>query len=164
MQIARAMADQAQAGLDLIRLRLAQSVIQAPMEGIIIEGEFKDLLGSPVKKGDMLFRIASPKSLYVEINVEERDIHELKDTAIGEIAFTSRPDLEFPIRLDRIDPIAVVKPEGNTFNTKARVSGPPENWWRPGMTGVAKVNSEKRTLLWIFTHETVDYLRLLLWW
>ncbi|MDA1137289.1 MAG: efflux RND transporter periplasmic adaptor subunit [Planctomycetota bacterium] len=164
MQIANAMADQAQARLDLIRLRLSQSVIKAPMEGVILEGDFNDLLGAPVKKGDMLFRIASLESLYVEINVEEQDIHELRETAIGEIAFTSRPELEFPIRLNHISPIAVVKPGGNTFNTKAGVSGPPEEWWRPGMTGVAKVNTEKRTLLWIFTHETVDYLRLLLWW
>ncbi|MDP6357803.1 MAG: efflux RND transporter periplasmic adaptor subunit [Planctomycetota bacterium] len=164
MLISKAMADQARARLDLIRLRLAQSVIRAPIEGVIIEGDFNDLLGAPVKKGDMLFRIASLESLSVEINVEEADVHELKVAALGEIAFTSRPELEFPVRLDRIDPIAVVKPEGNTFAANALVSGPPEEWWRPGMSGIAKVNVEKRSLLWIFTHETVDYLRLILWW
>jgi hypothetical protein len=29
---------------------------------------------------------------------------------------------------------------------------------------VAKVNVGKRNLLWIFTHRTVDFLRLYLWW
>ena len=35
---------------------------------------------------------------------------------------------------------------------------------RPGMSGLCKLNVEKRTLLWILTHRTVDFLRLWLWW
>jgi hypothetical protein len=32
------------------------------------------------------------------------------------------------------------------------------------MSGVAKVNVGERNILWIFTHRTVDFLRLYLWW
>ena len=34
----------------------------------------------------------------------------------------------------------------------------------PGMTGVGKLTVGKRRLIWIFTHETIDFLRMLLWW
>ena len=39
-----------------------------------------------------------------------------------------------------------------------------EDWWRPGMAGVAKINTGQRSLLWIFTHRLEDFLRMKLWW
>ena len=47
---------------------------------------------------------------------------------------------------------------------RSAFAGPIQPWWRPGMTGVCKFSVEKRTLLWILTHRTVDFLRLWLWW
>jgi len=32
------------------------------------------------------------------------------------------------------------------------------------MSGLCKLKVEKRTLFWILTHRTVDFLRLALWW
>jgi hypothetical protein len=32
------------------------------------------------------------------------------------------------------------------------------------MSGLVKLEAGKRTLFWILTHRTVDFLRLLLWW
>jgi hypothetical protein len=32
------------------------------------------------------------------------------------------------------------------------------------MSGIAKINAGERSLLWIITHRTVDFLRLKLWW
>jgi hypothetical protein len=32
------------------------------------------------------------------------------------------------------------------------------------MSGVARVGVGKRSLLWIITHRTLDFLRLRLWW
>jgi len=39
-----------------------------------------------------------------------------------------------------------------------------EKWWRPGMSGLCKLNVGRRTLWWILTHRTVDFLRMKLWW
>ena len=164
MQIARSMADQARAELDLIRLRLEQSEIVAPMTGVIIEGDLKELVGASVSKGDVLFKIARLESMYVELDANEKDVHEITGQPTGEIAFASQPELKFPIWVERLDPVAQVKDSGNTFSVRASFAGEIERWWRPGMSGVAKVNVEKRNLLWIFTHRTVDAIRLWLWW
>ena len=33
-----------------------------------------------------------------------------------------------------------------------------------GMSGVAKLEVEKRNLLWVVTHRTMDFLRMYFWW
>jgi hypothetical protein len=88
----------------------------------------------------------------------------LIEGATGEIAFVSRPDLKFPIRLERIDPVAVPENLENVFIVRVVFPEEVSPWWRPGMSGVAKVNVGKRNILWIFTHRTVDFLRIFFWW
>jgi hypothetical protein len=45
---------------------------------------------------------------------------------------------------------------------EAQVQGAPERL-RPGMEGIGKVVVGERSLLWIWTHGFVDWLRLTLW-
>ena len=56
------------------------------------------------------------------------------------------------------------KKEKNIFVVRLQPDAAPLDWWRPGMTGLCKITVEKRTLWWIFTHRTTDFLRLKLWW
>ena len=143
-------------------------------------------------------KIARIEDLYVEAEINERDIHELlgkhPDSASplsdqspataqprasnmqpaspplltssrhGEIAFVSQPKLKFPIRIVKLDPAAFPRPDGNVFLVRCEFEKPIEKWWRPGMSGLCKVNVEKRTLFWMLTHRTVDFLRMWLWW
>ncbi len=164
MRIALAMGDQAKARLDLVRYRLEQAVIKSPFPGVVVEGDLREKLGAPVKQGDALFKVARTDTLYVEAEVNERDVHEILDKSTGEIAFVSQPKLKYPIQIVRIEPAAVPKNEANVFLVRCAVAGGPQPWWRPGMSGVCKLNVEKRTLIWIVSHRTVDFLRMKLWW
>lgn len=164
MRIAEALADQASARLDLVRYRLEQAAIRAPFDGIVVEGDLRERVGSPVRQGDVLFRVARLEDLHVRLSVDEADIQDVAFDASGEIAFASRPRLKFPVRVARVDPIAQAKEGANVFTVRCEIDGRPEPWWRPGMTGVGKVNAGRRNLLWIFTHKTVDFLRMRLWW
>ena len=164
MNIALARKAQARARLDQIRFLLAHSRVNAPFKGIVVEGEKKELLGAPVRKGDILFKVARLENLYVELSVDERDIHELKVDAEGDIAFTGRPDLKFPIRVERITPMADAKEDGNYFMVKAVIEGDAAFWWRPGMSGIGKIRVGRRPLIWLATHRTLDFLRMNLWW
>jgi multidrug resistance efflux pump len=164
MRIAQALADQARARLELVRYRLEQSQLRAPFDGVVAEGDQKERIGAPVKQGEVLFKVARTDTLYVEAEVNERDIHEIRPDSRGEIAFASQPKLKFPIRLIRIQPAAQPKQGENIFLARCEFPGRPEAWWRPGMTGITKLEAGRRSLLWILTHRTVDYLRMLLWW
>ncbi len=163
MRVAQAQAEQARVRLDLVRYRLGQAQIKAPFAGVIVEGDLKKHLGAPVKQGDPLFKVARTDRMYVECNVLENDIHEVRGDATGEIAFLSRPKLKFPVKLERIEPAAQAKEADNVFIIRCQFQGAPEDWWRPGMSGVTKINVGKRTFFWIVSHRTIDFLRMFFW-
>ncbi len=164
MRINQALLRQVQARLDLIRYRIGQSTMKAPFSGVLVEGDLRDRLGAPVKLADVLMRVARIDTLYVEAEVDERDIHEVIGKSTGQIAFLSQPRKKYAIRVVNLEQAAFPKDQGNVFLVRCAVDGGPQAWWRPGMSGVSKFNVEKRTLFWIFTHHTVDFLRMKLWW
>ena len=164
MRIAEALAEQAQARLDMVRYRLAHATISSPFAGVVVEGDLRERLGAPVKTADVLFKVARIDTLYAEAEVNERDIHEILDQSSGQLAFVSRPRNKFPFRIINIEKAAMPKNEANVFIVRCAVDQRPQSWWRPGMSGICKFNVGKRTLFWIITHRTVDFLRMKLWW
>jgi multidrug resistance efflux pump len=164
MRIAQALGEQSRARLDLVRHRLAEATIHAPFEGVVVEGDLRERLAAPVKQGDALLKIARLEKLYVEAEVNERDVHDILNKREGEIAFVSQPKLKFPVRIVKVEPAAFPRTEGNVFIVRCECPRGLEPWWRPGMSGLCKLNVERRTLGWILTHRTVDFLRMKLWW
>lgn len=165
MKIALALTDQAKAQLDLVRYHLNRAEVRAPFKGIVVEGDLEELKGAPVTKGDVLFKVSRVDNMYAELEVSERNIHELALYASGEMVFVSQPQLKFPIEVERIDPVAIAKKgEGNVFIVRCLFSEGMADWWKPGMSGIAKVTVGKRNVLWILTHHTVDFFRIRLWW
>ena len=67
------------------------------------------------------------------------------------------------MKIDRFEPVAEVKQEGNVFSLRVQVLGDPQDWWRPGMSGVCKITVAKRSVLWVLTHRTIETLRLWFW-
>lgn len=164
-EIASAKLDQALAKAARIDGYLAQASSAAPFEGVIVEGEKKDLLGAPVKKGDRIFRIAKVEGIYITLMVSEREMRHIKPQASGEVALLSNPSHSIPIRVSSVIPVAQVKgQQGNQFMIKAELLTPPQPWWRPGMTGLARIDVGDKNVAWILSHRVVDKLRLLLWW
>ncbi|MCS7090850.1 MAG: efflux RND transporter periplasmic adaptor subunit [Verrucomicrobiota bacterium] len=163
MRLAEAQARQAQARLDLVRHRLSLATLSSPFAGVVVEGDLKERRGAPVRMGDPLFRVARLDRLYFECRVSERDVHELRTGATGQVAFLSQPRLKFPVRVERIEPVAQIHDGANVFQVRCEPLESPPDWWRPGMTGVAKLEVGRRTFLWMVTHRTVDFLRLFFW-
>jgi multidrug resistance efflux pump len=164
MRIAQALSDQAKAHLDMTRLRLQQSSIRAPFDGVIVEGDLRERIGAPIKQGDALFKTTRLEGMYVEGEINQRDVQNVKVKAPGQIAFVTQPKLKYPTVIERVYPAAVTKEAENVFVVRATTEGSPADWWRPGMSGLIKVEAGKRTIFWILTHRTVDFLRLSLWW
>ncbi len=164
MRINQAQVAQVSARLDLVRHQLGQSVVRAAFEGVIVEGNQRERLGAPVEQGNTLFKLARVEQVYAELEVSESDVHELRGDQTGEMALAARPQLTYPIRVTRVEPVAVAKDDGNVFVVQCEFPEGYQEWWRPGMTGVAKLDAGKRRIIWILTHRTVDFLRLRLWW
>ena len=164
MRIAEALAQQAQARLDLIRHRLDAAVIKSMFEAVVVEGDLRERIAAPVKLGDSLFKVARLDSLYAEAEIDERDAREILGKSGGEIALITQPKLKYPVTIQTVEPAAVPKKEGNVFLVRLKLDRGADSWWRPGMTGLCKLDVGKRSLFWILTHRTVDFLRMKLWW
>ena len=147
-----------------MRYRLTEATLKSPFDGVVVEGDLRERLAAPVKQGDALLKIARVENLYVEAEVNERDVHDILDKQRGEVAFVSQPKLSFPVRIVKLEPAAFPRTEGNVFLVRCEFQKGVEKWWRPGMSGLCKLNVGRRTLWWILTHRTVDFLRMKLWW
>ena len=164
MRIDEAQASQAKAQLDLVLYRLDHAIMRSAFDGVIVEGDLRERIGSPVKQGDALLRVTRLDTLYAQAEIPESDIHEILQKSTGEIAFVTQPKVKFPVTIETIEPAAVTKKDGSVFLVRLQPERGAENWWRPGMTGLCKLTAEKRSLFWILTHRTVDFLRMKLWW
>ena len=163
MQIAIARREQAAAKQGLVRYNLAHAQVTAPMAGIVVEGDLKAKLAASVRKGDLLYKVARVENTFAEIEIPEAEVHEIRPGASGEVAFVGRPDLRLPVRIERIDPMATFRGGKNVFLARAVIEGPAQDWWRPGMAGTAKIDAGDRPIIWILTHRTVRFLRMLFW-
>jgi biotin carboxyl carrier protein len=163
MRIDDSQAQQAQAQLDLVRYRLDHAVIRAGFNGVVVEGDLRERIGSPVKQGDALFKVARIDTLYAEADIKESDVQRILGKSKGEIAFVTQPKFTYPVTIQTIEPAAATKKDGNVFLVRLIPVNGAVTWWRPGMTGLCKLSTDKQSLFWILTHRTVDFLRMKLW-
>ncbi len=164
MRISQALADESRAKFDLIAHRLENAVLRAPFDGVIVEGDLRERISSPVKQGEPLYKFARIEGLYVEAEVNERDVKHLAVNTQAEFAFVAQPRTTFKATVISIESAALAKKDGNVFVVRLKPEDSVEKWWRPGMTGLCKIETSKRSLWWIFTHRTVDFLRMKFWW
>ena len=163
MQIAAARAQQSASRLDMIRYQLEHAQVRAPYAGVVIEGDLKKNLGAPVRKGDLLLKLAQTSQAYIELEIDQAYIHEVKVGSRAEFALVGRPQDRYDITISRIDPAAVNR-DGRTFYVaRADVDGNFEPHWRPGMGGNAKIDVGLRSPLWIMTQRTVRFMREFFW-
>ncbi|MEZ6234548.1 MAG: efflux RND transporter periplasmic adaptor subunit [Phycisphaerales bacterium] len=160
---AQAQVDQAAARIALLERRIAQSVLTAPIDGTILTGDPRDRVGSSLKLGDALFEIATMDDMMVLARVEDRDIALIRDEQSGQVATQAFPGDYIDFEVERIVPLSRPDEGRNAFEVRGRIVTPPE-FMRPGMEGIAKFNTGRRTLLDIGTRRIRDTLRLWLWW
>ncbi len=164
-EMAQSRLEQSLAKAQRVAYYLSNAQSKAPFDGVIVEGERKDLVGAPVKKGDKIFKIAKTEGLYITLMVAERQMQHITPGAKGEVALLSHPSHNIPIKLSSVIPVAQVKgQEGNQFMLTAELLEPPQAWWRPGMTGLARIDVGDKNIAWILTHRVLDNLRLMFWW
>lgn len=142
---------------------LARSEVRSPFDGVVVEGDLRERIGSPVKKGEVMMRVCQLDAMQIHVEVPELDISQIKVGQTGEIAFASRPEIHYPIVVDVIEPAAQARKDGNIFVVRCSFHRALPDWWRPGMMGVAKLNAGTASPLWLLTHRLIDFLQLKLW-
>jgi RND family efflux transporter MFP subunit len=162
MAVAAAQADQAKAQLALVDERLARARLSAPFDGVVVFGDLSQLLGSPVEQGKVLFEVAPLDAYRVVLNVDERDIAQLRAGQRGELALSGMPYDVLSFKVRQVTPISTPQEGRNYFRVEAQLDQASIRL-RPGMEGIGKVDVGERKLIWIWTHALVDWMRLWTW-
>ncbi|HEX7639242.1 MAG TPA: HlyD family efflux transporter periplasmic adaptor subunit, partial [Burkholderiaceae bacterium] len=162
--LAQASAELQEAGaqLALAEARLARSVIVAPMDGLVVTGDWSQQIGAPVEAGKQMFEIAATDGYRVVLHVPDRDIARVRNGQAGVLRLTGEPRATHAFKVTNVTPTASVEDGDNGFRVEAAWDGPAPVV-TPGMQGVGKIEVGRACLLSIWTRSTVDWLRLKLW-
>jgi hypothetical protein len=162
-QVALSERDEAQEEADFLKAQIARGTIVAPVDAEILKGDLEDKLDAPVKTGDVLFEIGNDHDLRAELTVDDRDIQSIHAGSTGTLATNAEPGDSFDFKVDRIIPIPDPKEGTNNFRVYATITSKAVPTWRPGMKGESRINVDRRSLAWIWTHRLIDFLKLKLW-
>lgn len=161
-RILKARIDQTVAQISLIEEQLARSRIVAPFDSVVMSGDLSQSLGTPVDRGQELFKVTPLDSYRVIAEVDERDIIEIRVDQRSELVLPSMSGEVFPFVVEKITPVSIAKEGRNYFRVEGRMEKISPRL-RPGMEGVGKIRIDRRKLIWVWTHEMVNWLRLQLW-
>ncbi|NOT65143.1 MAG: HlyD family efflux transporter periplasmic adaptor subunit [Methylotenera sp.] len=163
MVVNESKAEEAKTQLALAEAKLSRARIVAPFDGVIIKGDLKQLLGAPVQRGDTLLTIAPADSFRLMIEVDERDISEVKLNQAGKLALVSLPGETLAFKVLRITPAAVSKEERNFFEVEGAIKTADLATLRPGLEGIAKIKAGQHALIWSLTHRLIDWASITFW-
>lgn len=162
VRVINAQINQIKAEIELAQQQLKRVNLSAPFDGIVIEGDLSQTLGSPVERGDTLFKIAPLEGYRIILKVDESQISYIKKNQSGVLILPSLSEHNFPLTIEKITVAAKADDGANIFRVEASLQKATDQL-RPGMQGIGKINAGRARLLWIWTHEITDWLRLWFW-
>jgi multidrug efflux pump subunit AcrA (membrane-fusion protein) len=160
--IAQAQIAQAEAQIHLTDTQLERTVMLAPFDGVVVSGDHTQSIGGAVKRGEVLFEVSPLDQYRLDLNVDEMKIADLRVGQRGIFIATALPYSDFDFVINRITPITEVTEGHSVFRVEGNLRDAPRAL-RPGMKGFAKVDIDRRRLVWIWAHSLLDYLRLFAW-
>ncbi|WP_217427335.1 efflux RND transporter periplasmic adaptor subunit [Acinetobacter bouvetii] len=153
---------QQEAKIQTIQRKLIQTNIVSPLHGTVIDGDWVQQTGTPIETGKELFQIASQDAYKVILHVADQDIHLVKTGQNGVLKLTSFPDQTFKFKVTRITPVAAVQNNINGFRVEAAWQNSPPAL-TPGMQGVGKITVGKTNLLFRWSRDFINWMKLKIW-
>jgi hypothetical protein len=160
--ITAAQVEQAKAQIALLDDQLAKTRVVAGSAGVVVNGDLSQSLGAPVERGQVLFEIAPLDAFRIVLQVDERDIGYIAAAQRGALLLSAAPTETLPFVVKKITPVSTSKEGRNYFRVEATLERTPPNL-RPGMEGVGKIEIGRSRLIWIWTRQIVDWVRLQTW-
>jgi multidrug resistance efflux pump len=155
----------AKAQLALVDQQLGRLSIVAPFDGIVIQGDLRQQLGAPLKRGETLLTMAPGYDWRVVLEVPEADIAQLAESQPAALRLAAMPEHTIGLALSHITPVAKVTPQGVRYEIEARPNGAGAGLpgLRPGLQGVARIDLPPQPLLWRAAVASWQWLRMATW-
>lgn len=152
----------AEAQMKLIDEQLTRAALIAPFDGIVVSGDLSQAIGAAVGRGDTLFELAPLDEYRVVLNVDEGRVADLETGQKGELIVSALPGRALDVVVETITPVATVEDGRNVFRVEAILEADTSRL-RPGMEGIAKIDTGVSRLVWIWSRPAVDWLRMSIW-
>jgi multidrug resistance efflux pump len=158
---------EARAQLALIDQQLTRGVLLSPMDGIVLDGDLTQQIGSPVERGQNLMTVAPKNKFRTIVELDERDVRWVKVGQSASLSLSALPWDDVDIRVERINPMAVVRDGRNVFEVEASVvKGEAANiasQLRPGLRGVAKISVGEESIMNTYSRRAAEAVQRT-WW
>ena len=161
---ARSRSISAAAVIEMLDAQLKNAVVVAPRDGIVLDGDLAPRVGETVQIGTSLVRIADHNSIAVEMRFPENSVSHMAAKQQGEFIISSRPSEAFACQIRRIDPASEVVEGENIFKGRATPADTSATeQLKPGMRGLASINTGPQPVWWVWMHGTINWVRLQAW-
>jgi hypothetical protein len=110
-----------------------------------------------------LFEIAPLDRYRVVLRADEREMRFISTGLQGSLLLAGMPNDSERFTITRITPIAEAKDGRNEFRVEASLNEPPGPGLRPGLEGVAKIETGPHRVIWVWSHGLFDWLRVTAW-
>src|SRR5262249_28181943 len=120
LMVNQAKAAEARAQLELVEQQIERAHVKAPFDGIVISGDLTQSLGAPVQRGNVLMVIAPRDRFRLMVEVDERDIADIRPEAAGRLRLAALPGESYAFRTERVAPLAVARDGRNFFEVEGR--------------------------------------------
>ncbi len=151
-----------EAQLAIVDASIAQAQIRATHDGIVLDGDLRERLGSRLELGVPLFEIARADRAAVELRIPEQLVLAARGKVAAEFSPAAEPQKSYPLGDLRIAPASTVVDQRNVFLGEAEV-GVDLALLPPGMEGAVHVDAGPRSAWWVLTHRITDWLHLNFW-
>lgn len=146
--------------LALVQRKISLLEVKTPLAGIVLSGDLRRDEGRPVQQGQVLFEVAPLEEMIVEVEVPD---HEISRVRVGmPVTFRLEAGGSRESRVGRVHPQSEPRDGRNVFICEAEISNDAD--LRPGMRGRAKIESDRRPLVWILGHRLWEWIVTTLLW
>lgn len=145
--------------LGIVERRIEQSAVRSPIDGVVVQGDPRKLVGAVLPQGEPLFQVSPAGQWTLELAIPEWAADEVDESMVGTFLGFARPGERFGFSIDRTRPSAESRHAKNVFIAEATLIDA-KGWLKPGMEGVAQISVGRRPVWWLALHRVVDYIHL----
>jgi multidrug efflux pump subunit AcrA (membrane-fusion protein) len=162
LMVNHARISEVRAQLELVEKQIERAHVRAPFDGVVISGDLTQSLGAPVQRGAVLMVVAPHERFRLIVEVDERDVGDIRSGATGRISLAAMPGAPLSFRILRVAPLAATREGRHFFEAEGELDATGAAL-RPGLQGVARIRADDRSLASMAFGDLLKWLQLRLW-
>lgn len=153
----------ADAEIAITKFRKSLAEIKSPIDGTVVKADVQRQAGSVVSRGQVLFEVADPRALAVDLLVPDEDIARIAAGQTGVLSPAAEPGASYAFRVERIHPVSEQVGTRTVFRVRATLEGERPARLKTGMEGAARVHTGWAPAGWLMVRDVVNTARRWFW-